>query len=215
MKNEKYVLTMDFGTQSLRTSLINKKGEIVAIIKKAYEPAYYSIKSGYAEQDPDYYFECLIESLKELTSNHSDLLEGIIGASLTTFRDSSVQLDYRNRPLRKSILWLDQRMVNVKEKLPLLHRFLFRLVGMKDTIVLNRSRTVAHYLKQNEPEIWSRTKKYVNISSYLTYKVTGNLVDSASSVTGHYPINFKKRKWYKPGAMKGRIYGIHNRMLCV
>ena len=214
MKNEKYVLTMDFGTQSLRTSLINKKGEIVAIIKKSYEPAYYSLKSGYAEQDPDYYYECLKEALKDLTSNHKELLDKIVGAALTTFRDSSVQLDNRNKPLRKSILWLDQRTVKVKEKLPLLHRFLFSLVGMKDTIILNRSRTVAHYLKQNEPDIWSRTKKYVNISSYLTYKVTGNLVDSASSVTGHYPINFKKRQWYKQGAMKGRIYGIPNRMLC-
>lgn len=214
MKNEKYVLTMDFGTQSLRTSLINKKGEIVAIVKKTYEPAYYSLKSGYAEQDPDCYYNYLVESLKEITSQHKDFLIHIVGATLTTFRDSSVQLDENNRPLRKSILWLDQRIVNVKERTPFLHKLLFKITRMKNTIMLNRSRTVAHYLKQEEPEVWSRTKKYVNLSSYLIYKITGNLVDSASSVTGHYPINFKKRQWYKQGAIKGRIYGIPSRMLC-
>ncbi len=211
---EKLVLTIDFGTQSVRTSLINKKGEIVAIVKTKYEPAYVSEHQGYAEQDPDYYFELLKQSLKKLTSEHKELLPNIIGATITTFRDSSVQLGKDLKPLRKCILWLDQRTAKASEKLPLLHTILFNLVGMKNTIVLNRQRTMAHWIKENEPEIWAKTYKYVNISSYLTYKITGNLVDSVSSVTGHYPIHFKKRKWYKEGALKGRIYGIPNSMLC-
>ena len=214
MNKNPLVLTLDFGTQSLRVSLVDKAGNIVAIVKKVYSPAYYSEKPGYAEQDADFYFENAINALKELTSNNKDLLNDIVGASITTFRDTSVQLDEHNKPLRKCILWLDQRTVKVKEKIPLLHRFAFKIVGMKNTIELNRSRTVAHYLKQEEPEIWSKTKKYVNISTYLTYKLTNNLCDSVSSLTGHYPINFKKRKWYKDKAMKGRIFGIPHYMLC-
>ena len=211
---DKLVLAIDFGTQSQRTSLINKKGEIVAMVKKQYQPVYYSEENGYAEQDPDYYFELLKESLSELTSNNKELLGNIIGATITTFRDSSVQLDKDLKPLRKCILWLDQRNAKASEKLPLLHRIIFSLVGMKNTIVLNRQRTMAHWIKENEPEIWAKTYKYVNISCYLTYKLTGQLVDSSSSVTGHYPINFKKRVWYKEGALKGRVYGIPNSMLC-
>ena len=211
---ERLVLTIDFGTQSARVALVDKQGTIVAIIKSPYNPAYFSVQKGYAEQDPDYYVSVLKESLKKLTSENKDKLDGIIGATITTFRDSSVQLDKDLKPLRNCILWLDQRTAEAKEKLPLLHRFLFALVGMKDAINLNRKRTPAHWLKENEPEIWAKTYKYVNISGYLTYKLTGNLVDSASSVTGHYPIYFKKRKWYKEGAMKGRIYGIPNSMLC-
>ena len=211
---EELVLTIDFGTQSERASLINKKGEIVGMAKMPYEPPYISEKKGYAEQDPDYYFEILKESLKKLTSEHKDRLNDIIGATITTFRDSSVQLDKDLKPLRKCILWLDQRNAKAEEKLPLLHRFLFLLVGMKNTIELNRKRTMAHWIKENEPEIWAKTYKYVNISGYLTYKLTGKLVDSVSCVTGHYPINFKKRQWYKEGALKGRVYGIPNSMLC-
>lgn len=208
------VLTLDFGTQSLRTSLIDKHGNIVSIIRRIYSPAYVSEKAGYAEQDPNFYWNTLCNALRELTSTNQDKLDKIIGATITTFRDTSVQLDKNNNPLRKSILWLDQRTVKPKEKLPLLHRLLFFIVGMRNTVYFNRSRTVAHYLKQNERDIWSKTKKYVNISAYLTYKLTGNLVDSVSSVTGHYPVHFRKRKWYKSGALKGRIFGIPNRMLC-
>ncbi len=208
------VLTIDFGTQSLRTSLIDPKGNIVSKIKKHYDPCYVSTQSGYAEQDADFYWEYLVECLTKLAEENKNRLNDIVGATLTSFRDSSVQLDKNNVPVRKCILWLDQRMADAKEKIPFLHNFAFHLVGMQETISLNRKRCVAHWLKENEQESWSRTKKYVNISTYLIYKLTGNLVDSCSSMTGHYPINFKKRVWYKENAMKARIYGIPARMLC-
>ena len=213
MKTNPLVLTFDFGTQSVRVSLIDSNGTIVALEKKSYDPVYISQKKGYAEQNPDLYAEFAMDALKVLCQKNKGRLNDIVGAALTTFRDSSVQLDAYNRPLRPCILWLDQRMAKAKEKLPWLHKMAFRLVGMTNTIELNRRRTVAHWLKENEPDIWSRTKKYVNISTYLTYKLTGNLVDSPSSLTGHYPINFKKREWYKAGALKGGIFGISPRML--
>ena len=214
MKETPLALTLDFGTQSVRASLIDNKGNTVAMIKKAYDPVYISKEKGYAEQDPDLYWNFAVECMKEIAANNKEHLQNIVGASITTFRDSSVQLDGRNKPIRPCILWLDQRMAKAKEKLPWTNRLAFALVGMTDTINLNRRRTVAHWLKENEPNIWSRTKKYVNISTYLNYKLTGRLADSPSSLTGHYPLCFKKRTWYKDGALKGRIFGIHSNMLC-
>ncbi len=213
MKENPLVLTFDFGTQSVRTALIDKKGNILAITKKAYDPVYFSKEKGYAEQDPDLYWDFAMQALKELISKNQAFASDIIGASITTFRDSSVQLDENNKPIRPCILWLDQRMAQAKEKLPFTSKLAFALVGMTNTIDLNRKRTVAHWIKENEPDIWSKTKKYVNISTYLTYKLTGELADSPSSLTGHYPLDFKHRKWYKKGALKGDIFGINPRML--
>ena len=214
MKNSPCVLTLDFGTQSVRASLIDKNGEILHIVKEPYKPAYFSTQKGYAEQDPDFYWNLAIQTMTQLAKEASkEELDSIVGATVTTFRDSSVQLDVDLKPIRPCILWLDQRMAEAREKEPLLHRLAFKLVGMTNTIELNRKRTIAHWLKENEPETWNKTYKYVNISTYLTYKLTGNLVDSPSSMTGHYPINYKKKVWYKEGALKGRIFGIPNRML--
>ena len=207
------VLTIDFGTQSLRTALINKKGEIEGLIKRPYNPVYVSVEKGYAEQDPDFYFDNLVECLKDLAKANKDKLDRIKGSTISTFRDSSVQLDANNKPVRKTILWLDQRLAKGKEKIPFVYNTLFSLVGMQETIKLNRSRTMAHWIKENEPDVWSKTHKYVNISTYLTFKLTGKLEDSAANLTGHYPINFKKRKWYSENAMKGVIFGIPKRML--
>ena len=213
MAKDSLVLTLDFGTQSVRSALVDKQGNIVSIVKKPYEPVYRSPKKGYVEQDADFYWDYALDVLKELCSGNKDKLDKVIGATITTFRDTSVQLDKDLKPIRPCILWLDQRLAKASEKIPGIYNFLFTLVGMKDTIVLNRRRTVAHWLKENEPETWNKTYKYVNISTYLIYKLTGNLVDSAASMTGHYPINFKKRKWYSEKAMKGCIFGIPQRML--
>ena len=213
MKNNPLVLTLDFGTQSVRTSLINKQGEIVYLSKKAYDPVYFSNKKGYAEQHADFYWDSLIECLKELSAENKSKLSDIIAMTVTTFRDSAVLLDKDNKPLRPVILWLDQRLARADEKIPAIHRFLFRLVGMKDTVDLNRTRTMAHWVKENEPELWAKVEKYVNISTYINYKLTGELADSPGGMTGHYPIYYKKSVWYKEGAMKGRIFGVPNRML--
>ena len=118
MKTNPLVLTLDFGTQSLRTALIDSSGEIKEIVKAHYEPAYFSKEKGYAEQDPDFYWNLAIKCLKELSEKSKDLLPNIIGCTITTFRDTSVQLDKNLKPLRPCVLWLDQRMAQAKEKLP-------------------------------------------------------------------------------------------------
>ena len=213
MNQNPLVLTLDFGTQSVRTSLINKKGEIVYLARETYDPVYFSLKKGYAEQNADFYWDCLVRCLKQLAKENKPILKDILAMTVTTFRDSAVLLDKDNKPLRPIILWLDQRLARADEKLPALHRFLFKLVGMKDTIVMNRTRTMAHWVKENEPDLWAKVEKYVNISTYINYKLTGELADSPGGMTGHYPLNYKKCVWYKEGAMKGRIFGIPNRML--
>ena len=69
MANESLVLTLDFGTQSVRAALTNKEGEIVALSKIKYRPPYVSPVSGYAEQEADFYWinakQCLFQLCKE------------------------------------------------------------------------------------------------------------------------------------------------------
>ena len=54
---EELALTFDFGTQSARVALFDKKGNCVAMVKTPYNPVYISEHKGYAEQDADYYYE--------------------------------------------------------------------------------------------------------------------------------------------------------------
>ena len=84
------VLTIDFGTQSVRVGLVNKQGEIVAIEKCKYEPAYFSPKPGYAEQNPDFYYEKLCACTKKLVKENEKLIPDVIGISMAFFRDNII-----------------------------------------------------------------------------------------------------------------------------
>lgn len=210
MSKLRYILTMDFGTQSVRVAIFNQNGDVLALEKEKYTPAYFSSIPTYAEQDPNYYFECLCKCTNRLAKNNKELLNDVTGITLTCFRDSAVLLDKDKNIIRPMILWLDQRNAECKKKLPFVSRAIFRLVGKSDAINFNRKRSVANWIKENEPENYEKIDKFLPISTYFIYLLTGEMKDSASNMAGHYPINFKKRKWYKNPEkhFQGQIFGI-------
>lgn len=214
--SEKLIFTIDFGTQSVRVGLFNKKGETVDIVTKVYEPPYFSQKPGYAEQDPNYYYEKLCEACQEITKRNRDRLDDIVGLNMCCFRDSVVPLDKDNKPLRPAILWLDERRAKGLNRLPLLSRVIFKLVGMGPTVELNLKRSMSRWIQENEPEIWAKTDKFMMVSTYITMLLTGKYADSPCSQAGHLPIDFKKGVWYKKAHkhLKGQIFAVPNKKLC-
>lgn len=213
MENKDLVIAIDYGTQSVRVSIIDKDGKFLAFEQVVYDKPYFSIKPGYCEQDPNYYYDCMCKAAKKLTSNNKDLLDRCISISSTCFRDTAVYLDKDFNVIRPSIIWLDQRQAKLNKKLPLFYSFLFNVVGMSDTVTLNRKRTPAIWLQENEPENYSKIRYYAPLNSYFNYRMLGNLSDSASNMTGHFPINYKKKCWYGKNALKGVIFNIDPQLM--
>jgi sugar (pentulose or hexulose) kinase len=207
---EPLILTADFGTQSVRVGLYGPLGEEIAIEKTKYDPPYFSALPNYAEQEPDYYYRAFCEASQRLALSQPGLLRQVRGLTLTSFRDSAVLLDEDLKPIRPMILWLDQRTAECKKPLPFFSRVAFRLVGMTDTVTFNRKRSVSNWIIEKEQENWAKIKKYVNISTYLNYLLTGALKDSSSNLAAHYPLNYKKRDWYaRPEKqLKGQIFSL-------
>ena len=208
-------MTFDFGTQSVRVSIFDQNGECVAMESKKYEPAYVSPKPGYAEMDPDYYFSCLCACTNHICKAHPELIARVKGIELDCFRDSAVLLDKDRKVIRPMILWLDSRMAECKEPLPLVATALFHLVGKWDVISLNRQRTMVNWIKENEPENFAKIDKYISISTYFIYRLTGQLKDSPSDFTGHYPLDYQKKTWYKnpDKHLQGQIFSLREDQL--
>lgn len=211
--NNKNVITIDYGTQSVRVSIINDKGKFLAFEQEKYIAPYFSTKPGYCEQDPNYYFDCMCKAAKRLAEKNKDLINECTSISSTCFRDSVVFLDENFKPVRPSIIWLDQRQAKLERKIPWVYSVAFFLVGMQDTVTLNRKRTPALWVQENEPEIWSKVRYYVPMNLYLNYLLIGVLKDSASNMIGHFPVNFKSGKNYSKNAPKGCIYGVDPEMV--
>jgi sugar (pentulose or hexulose) kinase len=214
MKKDPLILTFDLGTQSTRALLCDKKGTIVAI-KQIKLPPYISLHDEWFEQDPDLFVDNMFTACRYLSEKYPDLFENIIAVTLTCFRDSMVNLDVNNKPLRPCIMWSDLRTAKL-ETLPLTAKqnFLFSIVGMKDCTVELLKQSKSHWLIENEPEIWAKTEKYVLLSTYLIYKLCGQLTDSSSAQVGHISYDYKNNRWDKPGALKYGIFGIKESQCC-
>ncbi len=210
---KKYALTIDFGTQSVRTMIFDHSGDILGFVKKNYPSTGFSNKSGWLEQDADVYYQTMCEAMQELKVKFSSLFSNLGSVALTCFRDTALLLDKDCKPIRPAILWLDQRIASTP-RFPFLQNIIFTLVGMKDTVVVNRRKTMARWYQENEKENWKNTYKYVNISAYFNYRLCGRLADSISNATGHYPIDFKRKRWLKKHQLKRCVFDIEDEKLC-
>jgi sugar (pentulose or hexulose) kinase len=99
------------------------------------------------------------------------------------------------------------------EPFSLFHVIAYRLLGLYETAKLNSKRTMARWVRQNEPDNWKKVKYYVALSTYFNYLLTGDLTDSAANMIGHYPLDFITSKWYKPSHIKAAIFNIPISML--
>lgn len=197
MINEALALSYDFGTQSVRAIIFNKKGDILGKRKLEFKPAYFSEKPGWAEQYPEVYWDCLCEVTKQLKSEVSEeIWLSIKTIGVTTMRDVAVCMDNKGTVLRPIILWLDQRRSsNSLDCIPASKRALFNIAGMRETIKMQRAASFCNWIKENEPEIWANTEKYVMFSAYINFLLTGKIVDSVASIIGHFPFNYKAKRW--------------------
>ncbi|HWR19043.1 MAG TPA: FGGY-family carbohydrate kinase [Clostridia bacterium] len=207
---EPLILTIDCGTQSMRAMLFNKSGDMEAIEKVSFEP-YFSVSPGFAEQDADVYYNALCTAVKGLKEKSGEKFSQVAAVTVATQRDTIVLLDSAYKPVRPCILWLDQRVADVK-----LEDYFtpgeiaaYTLVGMKKTseYVMRRSRT--YWVQQNEPEVWAKTDKAVMLSCYLNYRLTGKLRDTYAAQIGHVPFSVKANDWYKSAKnIKYRQFGL-------
>ncbi|WP_299726020.1 FGGY-family carbohydrate kinase [uncultured Endozoicomonas sp.] len=204
MKQSPYFLAIDNGTQSVRVLVFDNQGNEVAKSKIELD-AYISEHPGWAEQDPEYYWQSMGKAFDGLWALGTVRPEDIRGVSLTTQRYTMINLDENKKPLRPAIVWMDQRKAEPEKPVGGLIGVGIKLLGLSNLINDLRSKSRCNWVAQNEPEVWCRTKHYVNLSSYLTYQLTGELKDSTGSTMGYLPYDYKRQCWAKKSDLKWKL----------
>lgn len=210
---DKYVLTIDCGTQSVRAIIFDIEGNLCDIEKIPFDP-YFSIKPGFAEQYVGVFWENTCKACKALKERQRSKWDKIIGMSVTTQRDTVINIDKKGNILRPAIIWCDQRMAKCKEPLPIGAKLVLAASGMTESMDEVRKKSKANWIIENEEEIWGKTHKYLLLSGYFTYKLTGNLCDSKASQIGHIPFHYKKRNWAnKNNILRWNLFGVDRERL--
>jgi sugar (pentulose or hexulose) kinase len=194
-----HALAIDVGTQSVRVSLFDPSGTLVAMGRVAIEP-YVSPQPGWAEQDPVVWWTAIGEACRRLWA--FELPEGgspdpgsVAGVALTTQRATLVVSDENNVPLRPAIVWLDQRRTEGLQPIGFPWSLVFRALRVRDTVARFQADAEANWIERNEPAVWKRIRRYGVLSSWLTARLTGDWVDSTASQIGYLPFDFKRGQW--------------------
>ena len=213
METEKmYFLIIDVGTQSIRASFIDAMGNICEIEKTPIE-AYYSTQPGYAEQDPEYFWEVLCQTTRLLFKNSHIPAAQIKGMAVTTQRGTLVNIDKNGKPLRPAIIWLDQRKANVENWPKGITGAALKLAGVYESVTFAIKESEANWIRQNQPDIWAKTDKFLLLSGFLTYRLSGKFVESTGNMVGFLPFDYKKHRYSKPREINAKMFPVDRERL--
>ena len=212
MNSRDLILTIDNGTQSLKALVFDLQGELQAKAQVTFEP-YFSPKPGWAEQDSQVFWQALCSACQQLWRRHPELPERIAGVALTTQRATVIPVDKDGRPLRSAILWLDQRKSHGLPSLTGPWGIIFKAVGLSKTIAYLMAEAEANWIRIHQPHIWERIDKYLLLSGYLTFRLTGEFADSIGCQVGYIPFDYKRLRWASDWNWKWRCLPIRRDML--
>jgi len=191
------ILSIDCGTQSIRAILFSLNGDIIDKEQFFYD-AYFSNNPGWAEQKAETYWDGLCEVTNKLQKRNTAKFKEIKGVGVTALRSTMVNVDVNGNTLRPSILWLDQRKASNVFKPSFAMDIVFKTIGVDATLKKMEKNGHCNWIRQNQPELWNKTHKYLQVSGYLNYKLSGEFKDSVASQIGHIPFNYKKQRWAQP-----------------
>jgi xylulokinase len=191
----KYLLGIDLGSSSIKASIIDADtGATVAAAQSPKEEmAMKAVKPGWAEQEPDLWWEharnAIHSCLKSSKVNGADIQA--IGISYQMH--GLVCVDKSKKVLRASIIWCDSRAVpygqNAFEKLGADYSLSHFLNSPG-----NFTAAKLKWVKENEPDVFSRIDKIMLPGDYLAMRLTGDIVTTASGLSEGILWDFKEKK---------------------
>jgi sugar (pentulose or hexulose) kinase len=206
------LLAIDNGTQSVRALLFDPRGKLIAKQRVPIEP-YYSDAPGLAEQKPQVFWNAVCQACQGLWQQPGILKDSITAVALTTQRGTVINVDQSGRPLRPAIIWLDQRRTEGLPPLGGWWRLAFALMGASETVAYLQAEAEANWIRTNQPDIWKNTYKYLLLSGYLTFLLTGRFVDSVGCQVGYIPFDYKGQRWAPKWDWKWKALPMDPRLL--
>jgi len=189
-----YILSIDNGTQSVRALLFDLQGQLIARAQ-VHLQAYYSDHPGWAEHSPEGYWQAVCEACQQLWAMPGAVRERVRAVAVTTQRGTVINVDDKGQPLRPAITWLDQRRTEQVPPLGPLWKTAFKLARVDGTIRYFQREAEINWIANEQPDIWQRTHKFLLLSGFLNFRLSGRYADSVGSQVAYVPFDYKKHRW--------------------
>ena len=191
----RYLLGFDVGSSSVKASLVNADtGKCAATaFFPEHEAPIMAVKTGWAEQDPEMWWENAKLSLKKIMADAGAKAEEIKAIGISYQMHGLVCVDKDLKPLRPAIIWCDSRAVTYGDKA-------FHALGAEKCLqhLLNSpgNFTAAKlaWVKENEPEIYNKIYKVMLPGDYIAMKLSGVANTTVSGLSEGMFWDFKQNQ---------------------
>lgn len=191
----RYLLGFDVGSSSVKASLVDADSGVcmASAFYPEKEAPIIAVKSGWAEQDPQMWWNYAKLSLKKVMDYASVTGEDIKAIGISYQMHGLVCVDKQMQVLRPSIIWCDSRAVPYGEKA-------FEEIGSDKCLshLLNSpgNFTAAKlaWVKDNEPELFERIYKVMLPGDYIAMKLSGVINTTISGLSEGMFWDFKNKE---------------------
>ena len=186
----KYLIGIDIGTSGTKSALFDTEGNTVASATAEYPLS--QPQNGWAEQNPMDWWDAVCKTLREILP----MAKGeIAGLGLSGQMHSLVLLDKENRVIRPSILWCDGRTSEECREIEDLigRQRLMEITGNPALPGFTASKLL--WVKNHEPEAFSRTAHILLAKDFIRYKLTGEYATEVSDASGMQLLDIHTRAW--------------------
>lgn len=191
----RYLLGFDVGSSSVKASLVDSDSGVC--VASAFYPEkeapIIAVKSGWAEQDPQMWWDNAKLSLKKVMADSSVKGEDIKAIGISYQMHGLVCVDKNQNVLRPSIIWCDSRAVPYGEKA-------FENIGPKECLghLLNSpgnfTASKLAWVKENEPQLFEKIYKIMLPGDYIVMKLSGTINTTISGLSEGMLWDFKNKK---------------------
>lgn len=185
------ILVIDVGTSSMRGILFTHEGKFLAQKQILYHVSY--LENSWAEQEPSDWENALYGIVKAVAGEAEENGWSINAVTLTSLRSSVIPVDQAVRPLCNAIMWQDKRTNEICERLVPLNDKVFSLCGSRVNPVFSASKMT--WVRENSPEVYKKTYKFLVVPDYLIYLMTGQLCTDYTYGSRSLLMNIYSQQW--------------------
>lgn len=191
----KYVIGIDVGTSGVKTVLFSQDGELLGSSSEEYP--LYQPQNGWAEQNPDDWWEKTALSIRRLLEKTCVRRGEIEAVGLTGQMHGLVLLDENGGVLRNAIIWCDQRSGAQCSKMThdLTRDRLIEFTANPALTGFTAAKLL--WVKENEPDVFAKCRHILLPKDYIRYKLTGVFATDMSDASGMQLLDVKNRCWSK------------------
>ena len=182
---KKYLLSLDQGTTSSRTLLIDNSGNIISKSQKEFQQIF--PKPSWVEHNPEEIWNTQLETIHEVIKNSRVNLKDIVGIAITNQRETIVPFDCKTgKPIYNAIVWQCRRTSSYCQQLSTKggsasggkansQKLIKEKTGLEIDAYFSASKM--KWVLENVPAVagngHDHSLRFGTIDSWLIYKLTG------------------------------------------